>query len=294
VNKLQDPDWFHIELPLCDTNYNTFHPDFLTSEEVKKEAESYARKGQLHIFFMEFMNSVIPADAVFQECFFKYYEEDGTMSFDKEVENVVICDPAKSTNMASDYSAIVGLGVNLIKHEHEFKARGSFNRIPGIYVRDIINSKLHPEEFFEAALQMCKRMGSRVIGVEVTGLNEYIQYPMESYFKARGFTVEFVWLKSPGGPTNAGMKERRVKGLSPFYRQGLVYHNKTACSPLEHQLISFPRSKHWDVMDATAYVIEMLELGERYIPPDEEMEKKLLAEADDYGDDIVMDNWRCI
>ncbi len=53
----------------------------------------------------------------------------------------------------------------------------------------------------------------------------------------------------------------------------------------------FPRSKLWDIMDGEAYIIEMLELGERYFSPkenpqDTEAEYKEL----DYEEPIS--NWR--
>jgi hypothetical protein len=41
---------------------------------------------------------------------------------------------------------------------------------------------------------------------------------------------------------------------------------------LEQQLLMFPRSKLWDLMDCFAYVIEMLELGERYFSPKDNIE----------------------
>ena len=92
-------------------------------------------------------------------------------------------------------------------------------------------------------------------------------------------------------------KEERIAALVPFYRLGFIYHNKGVCGALEKQLLSFPRSKKDDIMDALAYVVEMLELGERYfIPSDEgkdvEDEYKDLKE-DDYGDRMAqLGNWR--
>ncbi len=67
-------------------------------------------------------------------------------------------------------------------------------------------------------------------------------------------------------------KELRVKELVPYYRQGYIYHNASCVNmkKLEAQLLMFPRSKLWDIMDAEAYIIEMLELGERYFSPKED------------------------
>ena len=99
-------------------------------------------------------------------------------------------------------------------------------------------------------------------GVEEISLNEFIKQPMKNFMFRRGTFYEIVWLNARGGMK----KELRVKELVPYYRGGYIYHNK-ACAGikrLEGQLGMFPRSALWDVMDALAYVIQMMELGQRY------------------------------
>jgi hypothetical protein len=93
-------------------------------------------------------------------------------------------------------------------------------------------------------------------------------------------------------------KNERIAALVPFYRLGFMYHNPRCCAALERQLMSYPRSKKDDIMDDLAYIVEMLELGERYFVPkddgskDIEDEYKDLAE-DDYGDRLPeIANWR--
>jgi hypothetical protein len=57
--------------------------------------------------------------------------------------------------------------------------------------------------------------------------------------------------------------------MAPNYRLGYMYHNKDNCGQLESQLVSFPRSKLWDVMDATAYINKVMdELSYYFDPPD--------------------------
>jgi hypothetical protein len=62
-------------------------------------------------------------------------------------------------------------------------------------------------------------------------------------------------------------KEDRIAALVPFYRQGYVFHNKNNCFALENQLLAFPKSRLWDIMDALAYVVEVLELDQNYFDP---------------------------
>mgnify|MGYP007069090301 CR=1 FL=1 len=86
--------------------------------------------------------------------------------------------------------------------------------------------------------------------------------------------------------------------LVPFYRMGYVYHNPAVAPILEQQLLTYPRSKRWDVMDAFAYVIEMLEIGERYFSS-EDKEEDPQAIEDEYKEldedlEPVAQGWRCI
>jgi phage terminase large subunit-like protein len=215
---------------------------------------------------MEFRNTVIVADAPFQQKYFSHYSErEKNLNKERNIESVVLVDPAKTANVSSAFTAIVGIGIDTASNI--------------LYVRDIINERLHQDEIYEKSFEMCKRLKARVLGVEVTGLNEFISYPFQTWITKEGLNIEFVELKARGGKMAIG-KEDRVKALVPFYRRGLILHNSDAmvCAPLEQQLLSFPRSKYWDVMDATAYIVELLELGERYFSPTSET-------PDDYDDD---------
>jgi len=90
-------------------------------------------------------------------------------------------------------------------------------------------------------------------------------------------------------------KELRVKELVPYYRGGYIYHNASCANTrkLEQQLLMFPRSKLWDIMDAFAYIIEMLELGERYFSPTNNPEDSE-AEYSELDYDKPMEEWRAM
>jgi phage terminase large subunit-like protein len=205
----------------------------------------------LDVFYREYRGLPIAREtATFRQEYFKYYSEsDSDFTAQKnKLENIVIIDPAKTTNMSSDDSAIVGVGVNI--------------EIPRIFIRDIDAGKMHPDEIYARAFAMADRIGARTIGYEVTSLNEFITYPITTYMLRTGKFYNLVELKARAS------KEERVAMLNPLYRLGYIYHNKNISSILESQLLGFPKSKRWDVMDATAYLVEMLELGERYFAPD--------------------------
>ena len=54
----------------------------------------------------------------------------------------------------------------------------------------------------------------------------------------------------------------------------------------------FPRSALWDLMDAEAYLIEMLELGERYFSPPEYDTNDDEAEYKDIKYEEAIEDWR--
>ena len=54
----------------------------------------------------------------------------------------------------------------------------------------------------------------------------------------------------------------------------------------------FPRSKLLDIMDAFAYVIEMMELGERYFDPPDEDPNDVESEYAELEYDDLVENWR--
>ena len=114
---------------------------------------------------------------------------------------------------------------------------------------------------------MCLRYKVHTAGAEITGLEEFIKQPLTNYMHTLPprYHVQIEWLKARGGdPGGDKGKIKRIGTLVPYYRQGYFYHNKSCCAKLEGQLLSFPRSGLVDVADATAYIIELLELGGRY------------------------------
>lgn len=277
---LQDPEWYAIEIDLCSDELKSNWPDFMSDEEVRKLYESYKTKGQLDVFAREYRGVPIATEtASFRQSYFKNYDEQGKEfeEVKKRLENVVIIDPAKTTNFTSADSAIVGVGVDVQKS--------------CIYVRDIQAGKYHPDEIYDIAFNMADRLGARTIGYEVTSLNEFITYPFTTEMIRRRRFYQLVELKARAS------KEERIAMLVPFYRMGQVYHNPAVAPILEQQLLAYPRSKRWDVMDALAYIIELLELGERYFSAEDAEDDPKVIE-DEYREldedrEPVAQGWRC-
>lgn len=281
ANLAESKNWDSVVLDIYDeeTGGSRF-PNFMNEREIIRLRTAYKDDGELDVFYREYMAKVVPTgDSAFRQEYFKDYNVNETdLNNDPSIENIVVVDPAKTANPKSADSAIVGGAINLRKEQ--------------IFVRDIVRGKMHPDKLYDEVANMCLRLGARVLGVEVTGINEHITYPLKNHLSRRQVSVEFVELKARGGQGEPG-KVTRIKSLIPFYRQGLVYHNSSCCSVLEGQLLSFPRSKLWDVMDALGYFPQMLEEGQRYMTPggDEGLEDPRVIE-DEYRElrkDYAMD-----
>ena len=255
---LDDPNWDSVTLEICDDNYESKFPNMMPTKDVQELANQYKAQGQLDVFFREYRNLPISSeDSSFKQDYFQYYSNvSGSATYkpinfqDKSLyETVIVIDPAKSVKMTSADSALVGGSINLDTGE--------------FYYRDIIADKLHPDELYLELEKMIQRLKPTVVAVEVTGLNEFITYPIKNMLIKKFPMVQLVELHARGGVGEPG-KVARIRSLVSFYRQGLVWHNHANSGGLEAQLLSFPRSKRWDIMDAAAYFVELFEKGKKY------------------------------
>ena len=287
---LDSPEWNGLRLEACDDNFKSSAPQFMSDEDIAKEWQEHVNAGQTDVFFRELRNLPISTkDSAFRREYFHYYnlgpdkhigendlkKTDADVQANKHIETVVILDPAKTVKIHSAESAIVGIGIDINSAK--------------VYIRDIVSEKLYPDEIYDALFGMAINLNAKVIGVEETSLNEFIKQPIKNEMFKRGKFFELVWLKTRGGMK----KELRIKELVPYYRMGYIYHNAGCANiaRLENQLLMFPRSALWDIMDCEAYLIEMLELGERYFSPTDDSTDSE-AEFKELEYESTIDNWR--
>lgn len=271
MNLHEDPSWDSVVIELCDDEYKSNIPHMMSDKEVKELAESYRESGEIDVFYREYRNIPISTeDAAFRKDYFKYYEPSDKDLFIGEFKyTFVIIDPAKTAKMESAESALVCVTVDL-KHEY-------------IVVRDIVHGRFHPDQLYDEMAAMIMRNDATAVGVEVTGINEFITYPIKNRLSQLRINVEFIELHARGGQNEKG-KITRIKSLIPFYRQGLVYHNTSCCNGLEAQLLSFPRAKNWDIMDALGYAPQILEEGQMYMMSYEDYNEDRKAVEEEFND----------
>lgn len=277
ANIMKWQDWKSVRIELCDDDLISKFPSFMNDEAVRVEYESSKEKGDLDGFYREFRNLIIAGeDASYRPEYFRYYDEgDMDLNADRGIVNVITVDPAKTVKLHSCESGIIGWGIDSAKNR--------------FYLRDVVGRKLHPDELYDAIFEMAKKLNAKVIGVETTSLEDFIMQPLVNEMVRRGLYFNIIPLKA------VGKKETRGGALVPYYRKGLVYHNKAVSQPLEAQMLSFPKNERWDLLDAAVYLVKLLEEGEVYFEPTEEADADVEKEYAELmsEDDEPVEGW-CI
>jgi len=290
-----DPDWENISIPAYTTDdkgkYVTVDEGFLTQEELDKEVEAHRRRGQMDLLARELgCQATSREDNEFLGNFRYYHEDDlGFVSRLRYLETFVICDPAKTKKLSSAESGFLVVSVDVERRS--------------IYFRLAIGKRVTPNELYSTLFNLCKQYGATSFGVEVTGLEEHITYPIRNYMVMNNLTyLNFIELEARSGKgefSGDNAKVGRARGIIPLYQQGLIYHNYNACAELEAQELSFPRPKRWDVLDCAGYVPQMLELGLRYMNSssslDEETAEMIEEEFADLDNEPILNmSWRSV
>jgi hypothetical protein len=246
---MEDPEWETLVLPICDDNYKTLCPEMASQEDLNAEIEGHRLRGTMDLFARERMCIASSKESgSFNAKMFTYYDENET-HFVKEVRprlfNILLWDPARTKNPRSAQTAFVVWGFDF-----------EYNMF---YVRLALGEHYTWSEQYEKAIQLSQDYQVQGLGIEMTGLEEHIEYP----FKNECMRRKLAWLASRvfelkpragRGSELSGLdggKEGRIRGLLPFYEKGLIKHNKLTCGPLETQLLG---SRLRDVADCAAYL----------------------------------------
>ena len=266
VDLIDSPQWATVQLSICDENYKSHDPNYMTDAEILEEVEEHRRLGTLDAFYMERMNVPIAReDAVFKQEYFKYFEDLGDRLKVGEEEfrtynmlHMTIVDPAKTVKLQSADSAVITVAVDRQSRK--------------VFIRDIVSEKFYPDQLYEEMFRQVQHFNSFLLGYEVTGLNEFIIQPIQNECRSRNIHPILVELNARKGIGESG-KAARIATMAPSYRLGYIYHNKSNCGKLEMQLLGFPKSKLWDVMDCLAYHIFIMDKHGVYFDPSDETDE---------------------
>lgn len=116
-------------------------------------------------------------------------------------------------------------------------------------------SKLAPEELVNALFSLYAQRNYELIGIEETTFTLGLKPYLDAEQRRRNVFLPIVPVKH-----NQTAKEIRIRGLIPRYAAGSVFHLIGMCKDLEEEQMHFPVGIHDDVLDATAYQLQVADV----------------------------------
>lgn len=279
LNLLESDNWKTLALEICDDNFKSNCPSFMDDDAIKSLYSDYEEQGLTHVFLREYRNKLSSGDdKMFEEENIKYYNDDYyTLSVSPDADNIVIIDPARTAERTKSQHAAVFIAIDLSKNQ--------------VYIRDVIAGDYSPDAFYDEVFEQMLILNVVALGVELTGLGDYGLLPINSRIQHYPRSCEIIKLHSPGGKGNDGAKDKRIASLRPFYRKGMINHNRDSegVRKLKDQLLAFPNSGFKDIIDVTGYLSEMLEKGTRYFVFSPDYEPQADPNSYEYVDTIEED-----
>ena len=270
--------WDSVVISICDERYKSLFPEYMSDEAIMREVEEHRAAGTLDMFAQEMMNNPQAAETASfkREMFRSYVEADAKLHLRLDLKTMVLIDPARTISAGACFTAISVVSVDVASGE--------------IFVREVTSGRFTPAELYECSLAKCKEVGARILGVEVTGLNEFIIQPLTTLvMQEKLFWLELVWVKP------RDKKEKRAGALLPYYKKGLVWHNANGtCKVYEDRLCEWPRPAGWDEIDATVQLLPVLEAqGIHCLSPDFDpvTEDERRYQEDLQQDDLDYSRW---
>lgn len=123
--------------------------------------------------------------------------------------------------------------------------------------------KVSPTDLIELLFTLFDSVRPEKIGIEKTIYLQAIKPFLDEEMRRRNKFLPIVELDH-----QQTAKELRIRGLTPRYENGSIFHIKGECKDLEEELLRFPKSVHDDVMDSAAYQSQIAE-PPLYNPVDE-------------------------
>lgn len=114
--------------------------------------------------------------------------------------------------------------------------------------------RFSPKELIDFIFQMWEKYGIEKIGIEktiyLTALKEFFDDEM----RKRDKFPHVVELHH-----NQVNKETRIRSLLAYYESKTIFHIENECEGLEDELLTFPKGRHDDVIDALAYQTQIVQ-----------------------------------
>lgn len=190
-------------------------------------------------FSAQYLNDPVPEeDAIFKRQWFNYYISDDVRG--KFMNHFLLIDPAISLKKDADYTAMVVPGVD----EHS-----------NIFIKDISRARMLPNEIINEIFRLRDKWHLNEVALEQVAFQKVLGYSIREDPRFKKHPFHIIELKP-----NDRSKDQRIKGLQPLYENGKIFHDQGLPNNiyLEDELVRFPRSSHDDIIDALAYVTDII------------------------------------
>ncbi len=220
--------------------------NWIYSPEQSLEYVEYLKKTKGSSFYSQYMNDPVDEEnQLIRRQYFQYYS--------KRPDRLYVgmtMDPALSAKQDGDYFAINVSGMD---------AEGD------IYVLDTIRGHWQPSQAIDNIFRTYLKWKPSAIGLESVGFQRTFKFALEQEMRKRRVFFPITELIHSSNQS----KEFRIKALEPLFAAGKIKHASWMTN-LEAELLSFPKGKHDDEVDALCMQLEILVPGSREMqgPPD--------------------------
>jgi len=230
-----DPDWTTIKFGALDKAGAPLWPANMDERKIERKKRSYASKGLLHVFYLEYFNTIrAPEDAKFRpEMIYHLAAPE-----DKIPVRAMVIDPAISEKKTADSCSIAVAGICDQGYIQVLESWGKQGASPREQV----------DKYFELFLlfrpQKC--------GVESISYQAALVHLLREEMFRRKVYFEITPI------THTQRKTERIEGvLQPRYANGYIRHQRRF-PELETQLLDWPNGKR-DYPDALAMAVSLLD-----------------------------------
>lgn len=222
-------------------NGEAFFPEKLPLEAL----DTIRRTQGSYMFANQYMNQIIPEDEMrFKREWFRYYNK-----LPDRKDTVIFIDPAIGQEDHHDFTGIV-----VVHGDEEMRW----------FVEIAKRLKLTPTQTVNLIFEMCEIFKPRLIGVEDVAYQKALIYLLHEESKIRKVSIPIVGVKPPTDKT----KEMKILStLVPRMEYGRILFNQ-GLHDFEHELLTFPRGSHDDILDALASCDEIMSYPMKEKPKD--------------------------
>jgi len=170
----------------------------------------------------------------FKEEYFKYRTIEEVLAL--QTYRTLTIDTAISQKASADFT---GLTLNFTDKENNWNLKAW-------------KEKISPLELIDLLFNLHDQYRLDKIGIEKTIYLQAIKPFLDEEMRRRNKFLPIVELEH-----NQTAKETRIRAILPRYQSGAVYHIKGHATELEEEQIHFPKGIHDDVLDSTAYQVQV-------------------------------------